>query len=250
VIRPDPQASGARVEHHTRVSSTNDLARQRGLAGAADGITIVADAQTAGRGRRGRHWRSAPGVNLYLSQVVRTNPAQAGLIPLVGALAARETIATELGPGFDVVLKWPNDLLVDGSKLAGILVEWIDTDPPFGILGIGINVNAARADLPVSPRWPASSLGLLTGHDHDRQALLARMLAALQRWRDILEICPGRLVQALRVHCVSLGRGVRVHMPGQKDFEGTAVRVDPDGVLVVQTGGAERRVVAGDVDLL
>ncbi len=240
--------SGAPIEHHATVESTNDLARTRGLAGAPDGTTIVADAQTAGRGRRGRSWRSPPGVNLYLSRVVRIDPARAGLVPLLGAVAAREAIDETLGGDPQVAIKWPNDLLVRGEKLAGILAEWFDGASPFGVLGIGINVNATRADLPPDVRWPATSMALVAGRRHDRQALLARLLSSLEHQRELLQSDPEGLVARVRDHCESLGRKVRVHPPSGQPFEGIAARLDPDGVLVVQTTDRQIRVVAGDVD--
>ena len=244
------KSTEARIERHGSVSSTNDLARTRGLEAAPDGTTVVAEAQCAGRGRRGRSWQSPPGVNLYVSQVVRSEPTQASLIPLLGAVATRQAVAAELGPDLQVVIKWPSDLLVQGAKLAGVLAEWVDGEQPFAILGIGINVNATLAELPENPRWPATSMGLLTGRHHDREALLSHLLKALRLWRDRIEQGSDCLVEEVRSHCISLGRRVRVSEPHRQAFEGTAVRVDRDGVLVVETGGRQQRVVTGDVDLL
>jgi len=223
--------------HLPETSSTNDAARQWAEDGAPDGATVVADHQTAGRGRLGRSWHSPPGVNLYLSQICR---GPADLLPLQGALAVRDTIQSFLPPDLTAAIKWPNDILVDEYKVAGILCELFEG---FAVIGIGINVN--MTEFPQDLRRPASSLRLLCGAEQDRRALLRTVLDNLDYWRDN----PDQVIGVFESHCVTLGGEVTVSLPGREPLTGTAVRLSERGALIVEDqNGVAHTVEAGDVD--
>ncbi len=232
-------------------SSTNDAAMAWGRRGAPDGACVVADRQTAGRGRQGRRWHSPPGRNLYASLVVRCAPARAGLLSLLGALVVRDAVAALLADGDGACIKWPNDVLVDGRKLAGVLAEWVTGPAAFGVVGMGLNVNGEGCDLPAGLRWPAITLQQVLGRPIERSALLADLLERFDRWRGRLDTAPAAVVAALRRHCSTLGRRVRVSPPAAAAYTGLARDLDASGHLLVRTEQErDERVLAGDVDLL
>ncbi len=231
--------------------STNDATMAWGRRGAPDGACVVADRQTAGRGRQGRRWHSPPGRNLYASLVVRCAPARAGLLSLLGALVVRDAVAALLVDGDGACIKWPNDVLVDGRKLAGVLAEWVTGPAAFGVVGMGLNVNGRACDLPAGLRWPATTLQQVLGRPIDRSALLADLLDRFAHWRGRLDSAPAGIVAALRRRCSTLGRRVRVTPPAAAAFTGLARDLDAAGHLLVRTDcGRDERVLAGEVDLL
>lgn len=209
-----PPGRFADVRWFVEVDSTNRVAADLARAGAPDGVVVGADHQTAGRGRRGRTWESRPGASLLVSVILRPAPAVVTLAAGVAAAEACETVA-----GVDVGLKWPNDLLVGEAKVGGILAELVA-----GAAVVGLGVNLAWA--------PAGAAHL--GGAVDRDALLGAYLAALDTHGDVLT--------RYRDRCITLGRRVRVQVPGDV-VEGVATAVDEDGRLVV--GG--RAISAGDV---
>lgn len=225
------------VHYYGRVGSTQDLARELALAGAAAGTLVTAEAQEAGRGRRGREWLSPAG-GLYFSLLLRPEWPLAAL-PLV-SLAAAAALARATGVGG---LKWPNDLLApDGRKLAGILTEaeLVGEEVRYLVLGVGLNFAAPRV---------AGAAGLAEFADRERVGVLARFLAAFERLYDSLPE-PGAVLEAWRARNVTLGREVRVVTPG-KVVAGIAEAVEADGALVVKTSKRKRvRVTAGDVELI
>jgi len=226
-----------RVYYYGRVGSTQDLARELALAGAAAGTLVVAEAQEAGRGRRGREWLSPAG-GLYFSLLLRPEWPLAAL-PLV-SLAAAAALARAAGVGG---LKWPNDLLApDGRKLAGVLTEAELVGEEVRYLVLGVGLNFAATDAP-------GAAGLTEFADRERVEVLARFLAAFERLYASLPE-PGAVLEAWRAHNVTLGREVRVATPG-KVVAGIAEAVEADGALVVKTPRGKRvRVTAGDVELI
>jgi BirA family biotin operon repressor/biotin-[acetyl-CoA-carboxylase] ligase len=217
------------------VTSTNDevAARARGGApnGVVEGVVVVADAQSAGRGRRGRTWEAPAGSSLLVSVLLRPPAPHLGL--MAAGLAARDACRT--ATGVDASLKWPNDLVVDGhGKLAGILAE---RAPDGGVVvGLGINVDWATASLPDG----ATSLALVGGTGVDRAGLLVAYLVALE---DRCRRAPDTLMAAYRAACSTIGRQVRVALPDGTSLAGRASDVDDDGRLVIDG----RPVGAGDV---
>ncbi len=223
------------VHHAALVASTNDWARSLAAAGAPEGTLCWADAQSAGRGRRGRGWLSPCG-GLYLSLILRPTlpPAAIPRLTLMAAVA----LARASGPA--ATIKWPNDILLDGRKVCGILSE-LHGDPAAVILGIGVNV-AADPALAAVPT--AGSLGA-----PDRIALLRGILAELDACYDglVAGAWPA-LLDEWRGRCRTLGQEVTVAGAfGQ--VAGRALDVDPDGALLLTTAGGTRRFLAGEVTL-
>ena len=206
------------------------------------GTVVVAEAQTAGRGRRGRSWLDEPGASLLTSIILRPRlePARLPTLSLAAGVAVVE--ALERVTGLKPRLKWPNDVLVDGRKLAGILLESRIGPSPLVVLGIGVNL--AQRVFPADLAERATSVRLATGRRVDADALLTALLESLDAWRTRLETegwAPIR--ERWRALTETLGR--RVSIDG---VQGIAVDVDEDGALIVAEGDVRRRVVAGEVD--
>jgi BirA family biotin operon repressor/biotin-[acetyl-CoA-carboxylase] ligase len=224
-----PERLGSPRLHLRRTGSTNDRARALASGGAPHGTLVTAAEQTAGRGRQGRTWSAPAGTALLMSLVLR------GELPLL-PLAAGVAVAEVLGPA--ARLKWPNDVLVDGRKVAGILVE-ARPGEGWSVLGIGINVAVAVGDLPAGVRGSAGTLGRTPA---EIEPLLATLAGRLERW--LAE--PGEVVlDAWRSRDALLGRPV-----AWSGGKGTGAGVDDEGRLVVAlTGGATVAVYAGEVHL-
>lgn len=232
-------------------TSTNADVAEFASAGAPEGTCVVAEEQTAGRGRHERVWVSPSHAGLWMSVLIR--PADVprvrwGWLPLLAGLAVRDAIrAMRMVP---VGLKWPNDLVVQhaacgGSagtaKLGGLLSEVVEPDGV--VIGIGVNVSLTGAELPT----PEATSLFLEGGDTDRDALLAGILIALQQrlaqWRAGDE----RLADDYRDACVTIGRLVDVVLGPENRLNGVVIGIDPDGHLLVDSDGSTRTVTAGDV---
>jgi BirA family biotin operon repressor/biotin-[acetyl-CoA-carboxylase] ligase len=243
---------------YEEVDSTNRVARELAVNGAREGLVVVADHQSAGRGRLGRHWEAPAGMNLLVSVLLR--PALAvedlHLCTTIVALAAAD--ACRQIAGVEVSVKWPNDLLVGERKLAGILGESL---PDAGgsravVVGLGCNVGWPRTEedcLIGGPNAPfplrATSLERESGGPVDREALLSALLVSLERRRVHLETEKGRHSEAeeYRRACSTLGSDVRVELGGGEVLAGRAVDLSAEGCLVLDIDGAQRIVAAGDV---
>jgi BirA family biotin operon repressor/biotin-[acetyl-CoA-carboxylase] ligase len=223
--------------------STNAVAGDRPVAG----TIVLADHQTAGRGRLDREWATPPGSAVTFSAVV--DPALADqdwpLLPLAAALAVAEGVRR--AAGVEPRLKWPNDLLLgvdrDERKLAGILLERVvdptTPDHPLAVVGIGINVATTEDELPVAT---ATSLAI-AGATADRTTVFGEVARALARTLAALAQDPGGVLARYRAACTTIGRDVEVHLPDGELFIGRAGAVDDRGRLVVDG----RAVGAGDV---
>jgi BirA family biotin operon repressor/biotin-[acetyl-CoA-carboxylase] ligase len=237
---------GRRIEAHGTIASTNDRARELLDEPEGAGTVVVAEAQTAGRGRRGRTWDSPPGVNLLVSVALRPRlPAErAWQLGQAIALAAADACASRAS----VWLKWPNDIVAaDGAKLGGLLIETVvEGDRVAGtVAGIGINVNWPRARMPEAIAGTATSLLDLAGTPIDRVALLGDLLERLEDEIARLEAGTSPLSR-YRARCATLGRDVAVGTP-EGLVEGMAVDVDAQGALVVRTHGGPRHISSGEV---
>ncbi|HEU4369938.1 MAG TPA: biotin--[acetyl-CoA-carboxylase] ligase [Methylomirabilota bacterium] len=226
-----------------RVESTQTIAFALAADGAADGTVVVADSQAAGRGRRGRAWVDEPGASLLASIVLRPrlDPVRLPGLSLAAAVAVAEALTRTAG--LTPRLKWPNDVLVGGRKIAGILLESRVTGEQATTI-IGVGVNLAQRVFPADLAQRATSVWLASGRVVDRDSLLAALLDALAEWRRRLErqgFAPVRT--RWRALADTLGRPVTVD-----GVSGVAVDVDADGALVVaDTDGRRRRVMAGEV---
>lgn len=228
------------VRHVAETESTNADVAAAARAGAPAGTVIVADHQTAGRGRLDRTWEAPAGSGLVMSALVRPEELESTLwpwIPLMAGVATAEALARL---GLVAQLKWPNDVEIHGRKLAGILVERIETpDGPAAVIGIGLNVAMSADQLPI----PTATSLILEGIEVDRGAVLAVVLEALGRCYDMLLADAGAVRAAYLAACSTVGSPVRVSLPDGSTLDGDATDVDEDGRLVV--GG--RPITAGDV---
>jgi BirA family transcriptional regulator, biotin operon repressor / biotin---[acetyl-CoA-carboxylase] ligase len=225
-----------RVEWFATLDSTNRYTLDAARAGAGDGLVVVADRQTAGRGRLDRTWEAPPGSSLLVSVLLRGAPAPGRALMAAGVALA--TAVDDLAT-LAVELKWPNDLVVGDRKLAGILAE---AEGDALVVGAGCNVNWER--FPDELAGTATACNLETGRSVDRDALLD---AFLDRFAGALDAGPA-VVDAYRARLATVGRDVRVqHLRGD-DLVGTAVAVTGDGALVVRDDtGTDHVVVTGDV---
>ncbi len=230
------------VEYHDSIPSTNERARELAAEG-AENVVVLADEQTGGRGRLNREW-SSPSGGVWLSILLRPDipPAQVPLYTLAAAVATA-TAAREAG--VEAEIKWPNDVLVDGSKLTGILTEMEGEADRVGwlVVGIGTNVNVSLDDLPADA--DATSLQAEAGEDVNRRLFTQRLLEEF----DALRGDPDAILPAWRDLSVTLGQDVRVETPGGV-VTGEAVDVTDPGTLVVETDDGPVEVSAGDCEHL
>jgi BirA family biotin operon repressor/biotin-[acetyl-CoA-carboxylase] ligase len=234
------------------IDSTQRLAREQARAGAPEGTIVIAETQTQGRGRLGRQWHSPPGVNLYCTIVLRPAlpPAVVSQLALVAGVAVAD--AVRAATGADARVKWPNDVLVDGRKVAGILTEMEGEVErvAFVLVGIGVNVNLDAAALPAEIATTATSLRAVTGHVVDRVGFAARLLAAVEaRYGQFVAGGFPAIRPAFDATAFLTGREVRVSGPDAV-VQGRVLGVDDEGALrLEQPGGAVLRVLAGEVTL-
>jgi BirA family biotin operon repressor/biotin-[acetyl-CoA-carboxylase] ligase len=232
------------VDVVTETVSTNADVAVAARGGEPEGLVLVAEQQTGGRGRLDRQWESPPRAGLTFSVLLRPalESAQLSLLPLIAGLAVAEAVAT-VGK-VDAVLKWPNDVLVDGRKLGGLLVEIAGGA---AVVGIGLNVSTRAEELPVET---ATSL-FLAGGATDREPLLKEVLRALARrytaWRWSGD--PASVLPAYRNRCETIGAEVELELPGGDVVRGTATDVDDTGRLVVvdDNTGEPQAWLVGDV---
>ena len=225
--------------------STNADVRAAAEVGAAEGLVVVAERQSGGRGRLDRHWESPPRAGVLMSLLLRPTvaPARLPLLPLLTGLAVVEAVrgVAEL----PAAVKWPNDILIDGRKLGGILVE--RTADGAVVVGIGVNVSLRTEELPV----PAATSIQLAGGVSDRESLIKEILRAFERRYVVFTSAagtPDSVLPAYREVCDTIGRQVDVQLPGGESARGVAVTVDDSGMLVVrEADGVDRTWSAGDV---
>ncbi|MFD0806747.1 biotin--[acetyl-CoA-carboxylase] ligase [Nocardioides caeni] len=237
------------VELLPETPSTNEVAAERARSGAQEGLVVVADHQAAGRGRLDRTWVTPPGTAVTFSLVLRPSvePARWPWLPLLVGHNVAKALTTL---GYDARVKWPNDVLLDGDrKVAGILVERVETPTgPAAIVGVGINVAMTAEELPVET---ATSLAIASPGAPDREQVLTGVVLAVREGYDVWQaggdLATTRLAASYRSHCATLGRDVRVELPGGGQLLGRASDVDDDGRLVVDTPNGPERVGAGDV---
>lgn len=238
---------GQRIELFDCLPSTNREAVQLAQAEVEHGTVVVADSQTAGRGRLSRSWFSPAGANLYCSVVLRTARPPERLtewlswLPLVSALAAAEAI--EQVSSIHVSVKWPNDLLISERKVGGILCEsgTGTRSGPFQIIGIGVNVNIDRNDWPADLRDSATSIWDERKIVVDRNRLLAQLLHELEQCLDELAIHgTSRLALAYHQRCATIGHRVQATLANGEVLVGLAEGVGRDGSLRVQPQATQR----------
>jgi BirA family transcriptional regulator, biotin operon repressor / biotin---[acetyl-CoA-carboxylase] ligase len=242
---------GQVLHWYEEIGSTNERARELAEEGAEHGTVVIAEAQSAGRGRRGRGWSSPPRKNLYFSIVLRPDlpPAQAPELTLVASVAICEALRQA---GVGAGIKWPNDVVASGKKIGGILTE-LAAEPDrvtWVVLGVGVNVNARAEDFPAELRGDATSVLLERGQPAPRALLAAACFTAIEDWVDVLlekGFAPVR--EAWRERSVTLGRTVVASVEG-REIQGLAEDIDETGALLVRGPAGLERIHSGDVALL
>jgi BirA family biotin operon repressor/biotin-[acetyl-CoA-carboxylase] ligase len=244
------------IRYFETIDSTNRIGFDLARGGAAHGTVVIAEGQTAGRGRLGRSFYSPPHRNLYTSIVLRPSlsASEAATVILAAAIAVAETVATCLGNPGAVEIKWPNDVLLDGLKTSGILMELSAeaTRVGFLILGIGVNLNVDRDSFPEDFRSLATSLLSHSGRSIDRAHFTRRLFGTLE---EVLDVHAERGWDALRLRFQEffrmLGRRIRVSDLAEGETTGVCRAIDPDGALLLERDDGERvRVLAGDVTII
>ncbi len=249
----EDRSIGSKIVCLAETGSTNAEAFRLAESGAVEGTVVLSDRQTAGKGRMGRRWESPAGVNLYCSIILRPQlpPYEAPQLTFLSAVAVARTI--QRVSGVEPTIKWPNDILIHGCKVAGLLNEMnAETDRiGFVILGIGINLNMRYEQFPDDLRSPATSLLLETGSPVSRLAFTAQFLKELEgEYQRFLVHGFEPVRQEWEQFCNAYGRQVRVEA-GMTVVEGAFSGIDCDGAMLVQLeNGRRERVLSGDVKVL
>lgn len=228
------------IQHHDTIGSTNDEARRLLQEGAGHGTVVHADEQTAGRGRMAHTWFSPPG-NLYMSVILQTGhpAARCGELSFVAALAVADTAEALLPRQIQAMLKWPNDVLINGGKIAGILLEQVDDAT---IMGIGLNVLEA----PTNAAYKTTTIvanGGIASVDGARDLLLDRLARHLESWQAD-GFAPIREKWLARSY--PIGASITANA-GSGAVTGHFAGLDTDGALLLETAGGRQRIVAGEV---
>lgn len=247
---PEPRVVGRDIRVFQETASTNDSVDKLGRDGVAEGIVVFAEKQTRGRGRMGREWISPAGKGLWFSLLLRPPwpPQSATWITIAAANALARAIQSQTG--LAPRIKWPNDILVDGKKVCGVLTELaaeIDTIKHI-VLGIGVDVNLEAADLPPELREIATSLRLALGEMVHRSDLAAEILTQLEfEYQRLLKGDFASVAEEWEERCSTLGKTVSIQQGG-RTLSGRAEALDGQGALLVRTQhGHLERVLGGDV---
>lgn len=242
---------GINIYSFDRVGSTNVIAHKYADKDEPEGTVILAERQTAGKGRLGRTWHSPAKRGIYLSMILRPQiaPTMAPGLSLIAALSIAKTLREY--PGIKATIKWPNDVLFDGRKLAGVLTELaaeIDRIK-YVIMGIGINANHDENDFPAELRDKASSLKIVAKAPVDRIKLTKLLLTFLEEhYQEYLSRGFKRLIKPIRSYSSVLGKSITFRQDGNA-VTGKAVDIDMNGLLVVETDGKTLALGSGEVSL-
>ncbi len=242
---------GKKVFFYPSIDSTNIKAFELARSGEPEGTVVIADAQSNGKGRIGRRWESPPGVNVYTSIILRPDcpPQAAQNLTFLSAVAVAEAVGA-VCPGRPTV-KWPNDILIDSRKVAGILLE-MDSEADrvhFVIAGIGVNVNMKAMMLPDPVRSIATSLAEKSGHEVDRTHFVRTLYASVEKWYKIyLMEGFGPILSAWKGYFDAEGKPVKV-ISFNRSISGICAGVDESGALLVRDpAGAVVRIISGDAE--
>ena len=234
------------------IDSTNTYARGLARQGAAHGTVLIADRQTGGRGRRGRHFHSPAGVGVYMSVILRPNCAPQEIMHLTCAAAVAMCDAVETATGVRPGIKWTNDLVCGSRKIAGVLAELGfggNGNVDYAVIGIGINCCQRDSDFPEDIQGIAGSLASVTGKSVDRAKVAAAMMDALYRMDQTLLTGKAEMLDRYRKDCITLGKEICV-VRGDSVRHGTALDIDCDGaLLVVYADGGTETVNSGEVSI-
>ncbi len=244
---------GHKIYYFPEIGSTNDEAFRLGVEGAPEGTVVLADSQTKGRGRMQRIWHSPAGSNIYTSFILRPHlpPAAAPQISLVAGVAVAELLE-QYCPG-KIELKWPNDVLLNGKKICGILAQMktAEEDVDFVVVGIGINVNIRENQFPVEIREIATSLSSEAGQEISRQDLIIRLYENFAKWyKKLLQNGFAAIKEKWLNLAPMIGQNVQV-IHFNETVTGKAIGIDDTGSLIICTVQGEKMVInAGDATIL
>ncbi len=244
---------GNRILVFEETNSTMDVIQRLANENHSEGLVVFAEAQSAGRGRQGKGWISPSRKGLWFSILLRPQLSLQSVSRLMVMVAVAVTKFLQKVTGLPLRIKWPNDILCNGRKVAGILVESETDDQQIrhAVIGIGINVNLEAADFPDDLRSSATSLKMEAGRSFHRPALAAEVLHGLNQYRELLsdERFPFLLEQWVGLDD-TLGRQISISGFNGRELRGLAMNLDPDGALLLRTDeGCVERVMAGDVTL-
>ena len=241
---------GADIYLFDAIDSTNDHANKLAKQGAKEGTVVLSESQSKGKGRLGRTWFSPSGANIYLSVILRPQmpTSQITLLTFAAAIAVARAIRDVTG--LDADIKWPNDILIKGKKVAGILSEMgakSDTIR-FVVIGIGINVNLDKKDIPSELMDKATSIKIESNNAIDRKNLICRVLENLEKWYNLFERNGANdIIKEWKSLAITIGRDVKVQS-GNSFIEGRAVDIDENGALLIKDrNGVIQKVLSGDV---
>ncbi len=242
---------GRDVRYMETIDSTNLYARRLGEDGAVEGVLVVADEQTAGKGRSGRHWTTPPGSAIAMSVLLRPRiaPERISMVTLVMGLAVAKAVRELYG--LDALIKWPNDVVVNGKKICGILTEMSAELMAVNYIVIGVGINSNMKEFPEEIRTTATSIALELGRDVSRARLIAEVMKHFETlYRSFLETSDlSGIMSDYNTILVNIGRRVRVLEPGN-EYSAKALGIDRNGRLLVRTDeGTVRDVYAGEVSV-
>ena len=240
---------GKRVYHFFKTDSTNRVAMELGYAAEPEGAVVLAEEQTAGRGRAGRNWHSERGAGLYVTLLLRPklSPVQAPLLTMLAGLSAHTAVLAQTGLAAE--LKWPNDLLLNGKKLGGILTEMYAEPNAVRFVIVGIGINVSQEKFPGELAGTATSLRKETGRSHSRLEVLVKLLSQFETdYNRFLQEGAAYVVQRFAlVSNFANGKHVKVDT-GRETFTGTTAGLSAEGLLIVKKeDGGTVTVIAGDV---
>jgi BirA family biotin operon repressor/biotin-[acetyl-CoA-carboxylase] ligase len=244
---------GHQLYYYEEIGSTNDEAFRLGLAGAPEGTALIANSQNAGKGRMQRVWHSSAGSNIYTSIILRPQiePTRAPQISILAGVALAEALESYCPD--KIKLKWPNDILIDGKKVCGILSQAKTTvsEVDFIVLGIGINVNISYNQFPKEICLLATSLAMETGREISRQELIISLYENLTKWyNQLMKDGFGRIKEKWLSLSPMIGQTVQV-MFQEEAVSGKAIGLDEDGSLILlAAGNKEFKVSAGDATIV